>query len=98
MVEAPMVRTTGRRRPDRGTIGRSGTHRDYRMSRYPHMTDWRRQRDAGAFEALSPVNCGPKVRARTLNRDIEAVRNAIAEAWSSSQAERPANIAYHNSS
>ena len=63
MVEAPMVRITGRRRPDRGTIGRSGNHRDYRMSTYPHMTDWRRQRDAGAFEALSPVNCGPKVAA-----------------------------------
>jgi len=25
------------------------------------LTDWRRQRDAGAFEALSPVNRGPKV-------------------------------------
>jgi hypothetical protein len=27
-----MVRITGQRRPDRGTIGRSGAHRDYRMS------------------------------------------------------------------
>ena len=27
------------------------------------LTDWRRQRDAGAFEALSPVNRGPKVAA-----------------------------------
>jgi predicted transposase YbfD/YdcC len=34
MVEPPMVRITGRRRPDRGTIGRSGAHRDYRMSTY----------------------------------------------------------------
>ena len=25
------------------------------------LTDWRHQRDAGAFEALSPVNRGPKV-------------------------------------
>ncbi len=25
------------------------------------LTDWRRQRDAGAFEALSPVKRGPKV-------------------------------------
>ncbi len=25
------------------------------------LTDWRRQRDAGAFEALSPINRGPKV-------------------------------------
>ena len=27
------------------------------------LTDWRRQRDAGAFEALSPVKRGPKVAA-----------------------------------
>jgi len=27
------------------------------------LTDWRRQRAAGAFEALSPVNRGPKVAA-----------------------------------
>ncbi|MGB5085783.1 MAG: hypothetical protein WBO09_14530, partial [Methylocystis silviterrae] len=27
-----MARITGQRRPDRGTIGRSGAHRDYRMS------------------------------------------------------------------
>ena len=27
------------------------------------LTDWRRQRDAGAFEALSPVARGPKVAA-----------------------------------
>jgi len=27
------------------------------------LTDWRRQRDAGAFEALSPVRRGPKVAA-----------------------------------
>ena len=27
------------------------------------LTDWRRQRDAGAFEALSPVNRSPKVAA-----------------------------------
>jgi transposase-like protein len=27
------------------------------------LTDWRRQRDAGVFEALSPVNRGPKVAA-----------------------------------
>src|ERR1035441_43025 len=25
------------------------------------LTDWRRQRDAGAFEALSPVKRGPKI-------------------------------------
>jgi hypothetical protein len=29
-----MVRITGQRRPDRGTIGRSGANRDYRMSTY----------------------------------------------------------------
>jgi Bacterial sugar transferase len=29
-----MLRITGRRRPDRGTIGRSPAHRDYRMSTY----------------------------------------------------------------
>jgi hypothetical protein len=28
------VRTTGRHRPDRGTIGGSGANRDYRMSTY----------------------------------------------------------------
>ena len=27
------------------------------------LTDWRRQRDAGAFEALSPVKRGPKIAA-----------------------------------
>jgi hypothetical protein len=27
-----MARITGQRRPERGTIGRSGAHRDYRMS------------------------------------------------------------------
>ena len=27
------------------------------------LTDWRRQRDAGAFEALSPATRGPKVAA-----------------------------------
>jgi transposase len=37
-VEAPMVRITGRRRPDRGTIERSGAHRDYRMSTYEAMS------------------------------------------------------------
>ena len=34
MVEAPMVRITGQRRHGRGTIRRSGAHRDYRMSTY----------------------------------------------------------------
>jgi len=34
MIEPPMVRITGQRRPDRGTIERSGAHRDYRMSTY----------------------------------------------------------------
>jgi hypothetical protein len=32
--EPPTVRITGQRRPDRGTIGRSGANRDYRMSTY----------------------------------------------------------------
>jgi hypothetical protein len=32
--EPPMVRITGQRRPDRGTIARSGANRDYRMSTY----------------------------------------------------------------
>jgi len=34
MAEPPMVRIAGQRRPDRGTIGRSGARRDYRMSTY----------------------------------------------------------------
>lgn len=29
----------------------------------PALTDWRRQRAAGAYEALSPVELGPKVKA-----------------------------------
>ena len=29
-----MVRITGQRRPDRGTIGQSSANRDYRMSTY----------------------------------------------------------------
>ena len=41
MAEPPMLRITGRCRPDRGTIGRSGAHRDYRMSTY----DFRKARD-----------------------------------------------------
>jgi hypothetical protein len=32
--ESPIVRTTGRHRSDRGTIGGSGADRDYRMSPY----------------------------------------------------------------
>ena len=32
--DPPMVQITGQRRPDRGTIGRSGANRDYRMSTY----------------------------------------------------------------
>jgi transposase len=27
------------------------------------LTDWRRQRDAGAFDALSPAKRGPKIAA-----------------------------------
>ena len=38
----PMVQITGQRRPDRGTIGRSGANPDYRMStnahKCPHMS------------------------------------------------------------
>jgi hypothetical protein len=29
MIELPMVRIAGQRRPDRGTIERSGAHRDF---------------------------------------------------------------------
>src|SRR5438094_7424699 len=39
--EPPTVRITGRQRPDRGTIGRLGANRDYRMSTYgllPHSS------------------------------------------------------------
>jgi hypothetical protein len=32
--QPPIVRITGQRRPVRGTIGRSGANRDYRMSTY----------------------------------------------------------------
>jgi hypothetical protein len=32
--EPPTARITGRHRPDRGTIGRSSTNRDYRVSRH----------------------------------------------------------------
>jgi hypothetical protein len=36
--QPPMVRITGRSRPDCGTIGRSGADRDYQMSRHdPHF-------------------------------------------------------------
>jgi hypothetical protein len=45
MVEPPMVRITGQRRPDRGTIGRSGTHRDYRMSRHDSAGQIETRRD-----------------------------------------------------
>ena len=32
------------------------------------LTDWRRQRDAGAFDALSPVKRGPKIAAKPVGR------------------------------
>ena len=35
-----MVRITGQRRPDRGTIGRSSANRDYRMSTYDELGDF----------------------------------------------------------
>lgn len=38
----------------------SGTERPIHSSA---LTDWRRQRDAGAFEALSPFKRGPKIAA-----------------------------------
>jgi len=47
MIEPPMVRITERRRPDRGTIERSGAHRDYRMSIMP---------EASAFLSLEWVS------------------------------------------
>jgi hypothetical protein len=51
--QPPTVRITGRRSPDRGTIGGSGTDRDYRMStdgkpsfsKIASMTPVRRKQD-----------------------------------------------------
>jgi hypothetical protein len=56
MVEPPMVRITGQRRPDRGTIGRSGAHRDYRMSRHDNA----RIRFLGYGDASPIVSGGPE--------------------------------------
>jgi len=41
-----MVQITGQRRPDRGTIGRSGARRDYRMS--THGANSKRENARGA--------------------------------------------------
>jgi transposase-like protein len=39
------------------------------------LTDWRRQRDAGAFSALSPVRRGPKMaEPNPLEADLAGVR------------------------
>ena len=39
------------------------------------LTDWRRQRDAGAFEALKPVRRGPKpVLAQPADTDLDQLR------------------------
>src|SRR5438270_10907129 len=39
------------------------------------LTDWRRQRDGGAFEALKPLRCGPKpVGVQPTDADLSQVR------------------------
>ncbi|MGF7212546.1 transposase-like protein [Skermanella aerolata] len=43
------------------------------------LTDWRRQRDAGAFEALTPVRRGPKAApADPLEAELTSARQEIA--------------------
>jgi transposase len=43
------------------------------------LTDWRRQRDAGAFEALTPVRRGPKTApADPLEAELTSARREIA--------------------
>ena len=43
------------------------------------LTDWRRQRDAGAFEALKPLKRGPKVAAANpLEAELAKARQDIA--------------------
>jgi transposase-like protein len=43
------------------------------------LTDWRRQRDAGAFEALTPVRRGPKAApAGPLEAELTSARQEIA--------------------
>jgi transposase-like protein len=43
------------------------------------LTDWRRQRDAGAFEALKPVKRGPKTApANPLEAELVKARQDIA--------------------
>ena len=43
------------------------------------LTDWRRQRDAGAFEALKPLKRGPKVTpANPLEAELVKARQDIA--------------------
>jgi transposase-like protein len=43
------------------------------------LTDWRRQRDAGAFEALTPSRRGPKAApANLLEADLTSARREIA--------------------
>ena len=46
------------------------------------LTDWRRQRDAGAFEALKPLRRGPKsVVAQPADADLGQLRRENASGW-----------------
>ena len=64
MIEPPMVRITGQRRPDRGTIGRSGAHRDYRMSTYGMV--WRLCADHGRKQETGGDDSGKGIAGAAL--------------------------------
>jgi hypothetical protein len=86
-----MVRITGRRRPDRGIIGRSGAHRDYRMSTYERRTGigsgpaaLRRAVGPSSFNFLKPSNGNISWRtdeysAEIMTSVIGALRDALLE-------------------
>jgi hypothetical protein len=69
-----MARITGQRRPERGTIGRSGARRDYRMSTYGMV--WRLCADHGRKQETGGDDSGKGIGARALYGAMMRARRA----------------------
>jgi hypothetical protein len=72
-----MVRITGQRRPDRGTIGGSSADRDYRMSTYDRAAFPARRADVTAW-----VRETAHVEGLALSKSAESRNLSLAEALS----------------